>query len=777
MSFDSGGLRALLVSRFGAAVRAAVHAYRSGGGCCCWPSCPCACWSMCRLDLRALVPGRRVRERLRQGGARGAAAASAFSSIRSGCVHARPRLLLPVRRGAGAGAQRPRRCGRPQRRLGSSVLAQLRTMVARRCAGQPDRHAHPVLLGAAAAEPRHVQPAANHRGGALGHRPAHQPVIRVRTGGASRAISRETRLLRASAIHGLGGDPFPHVRRNRGRVAMLSIFAVDAAIDRTGSFANLSIPEMSSRLQHFLLLRIAPLYLAAVLIEQWARVNNSLRESEAAVSHHCGLSAPMMMWTSDHGRRLRIRQPALAGFHRHVARRDSLAQGWAKSLHPDDLQQTFDYYLPHFQRAHSPWRCSTARGVTTANIRWVITRMASPRFGANGEFIGFIGSAIDMTERRQQEAGAAAQRGAAIATWSKARSAFVCRFLSRRHADLRELRVLPVHSADPREQLLGRKLSRVAAAWSARGGARGDWSGALGARDAPRGNAKSSQADGARGWQSWACHAIEPASRMKRANCRPSAMTSPIASVPRNPAGNWRRPRASRPWASSPPWWRTKSISRCAPFSAMPKPPRSCCAGENPPLDEIREHPRRHPPGRPARRRRHSQHPLAAAPTRIQAGAGGCRRHHRACAQAHRGRCAAPSRDACGARSDPGCRWSSAIVSHLEQVLVILIVNAMDAMKDTPEGCASQVRDHGAQRGHGGWKSPCATAGTASPPPTWRSCSIPSSPPRPTAWGSGLSIARSMMTAHGGRIWAENAPDGGAAFRFTLAVAQIPATA
>jgi two-component system sensor kinase FixL len=34
--------------------------------------------------------------------------------------------------------------------------------------------------------------------------------------------------------------------------------------------------------------------------------------------------------------------------------------------------------------------------------------------------------------------------------------------------------------------------------------------------------------------------------------------------------------------------------------------------------------------------------------------------------------------------------------------------------------------------------------------------------------GMGLSIARSMIAAHGGRIWAENAAAGGAVFRFTL---------
>jgi signal transduction histidine kinase len=37
--------------------------------------------------------------------------------------------------------------------------------------------------------------------------------------------------------------------------------------------------------------------------------------------------------------------------------------------------------------------------------------------------------------------------------------------------------------------------------------------------------------------------------------------------------------------------------------------------------------------------------------------------------------------------------------------------------------------------------------------------------------GLGLSIARTIIEQSGGRIWAENRPDGGATFSFTLPVA------
>jgi len=113
--------------------------------------------------------------------------------------------------------------------------------------------------------------------------------------------------------------------------------------------------------------------------------------------------------------------------------------------------------------------------------------------------------------------------------------------------------------------------------------------------------------------------------------------------------------------------------------------------------------------------------------------------------------------------------------SSIEQVLVILIVNGMDAMKDTPESARDLVvsaRRDGEfvevtvrDRGHG-----IAPANMSQLFDSFFTT-------KADGMGMGLSIARSMIFVHGGRIWAENSPEGGATFHFTLAVSPVSAGA
>jgi two-component system sensor kinase FixL len=106
---------------------------------------------------------------------------------------------------------------------------------------------------------------------------------------------------------------------------------------------------------------------------------------------------------------------------------------------------------------------------------------------------------------------------------------------------------------------------------------------------------------------------------------------------------------------------------------------------------------------------------------------------------------------------------------QIEQVLLNLIVNGFEAMQDTvavdrrmiirsrsDEGqCLVSVRD----------------AGTGVPEASFERLFDQFFSTKTEGLGMGLSIARSIMGAHGGRIWATNNRDLGATFHIALPIA------
>jgi signal transduction histidine kinase len=104
---------------------------------------------------------------------------------------------------------------------------------------------------------------------------------------------------------------------------------------------------------------------------------------------------------------------------------------------------------------------------------------------------------------------------------------------------------------------------------------------------------------------------------------------------------------------------------------------------------------------------------------------------------------------------------------QLQQVLLNLILNGMDAMADTP-AAARRITVRTATNGNGGAAVAVSDAGhgiAAERLPTLFDSFTTS---KQDGMGLGLSIARSIVEAHGGKIRAENNPDQGATFRFTL---------
>jgi PAS domain S-box-containing protein len=103
---------------------------------------------------------------------------------------------------------------------------------------------------------------------------------------------------------------------------------------------------------------------------------------------------------------------------------------------------------------------------------------------------------------------------------------------------------------------------------------------------------------------------------------------------------------------------------------------------------------------------------------------------------------------------------------HLQQVLLNLLLNGMEAMADTPNPRRRlTVRT---EVNGGGVEVAVTDNGSGIPAATLSRLFESFFTTKADGLGLGLSIARSIVEAHGGRIWAENRPEGGATFRFTM---------
>src|SRR5690606_35049373 len=78
-----------------------------------------------------------------------------------------------------------------------------------------------------------------------------------------------------------------------------------------------------------------------------------------------------------------------------------LGLGWLKALHPDDRAPAEAKFLDA-NRRRVPFRIDCRIRRSDGVYRWAIDSGA-PRFGPQGEFLGYIGAVIDISERKQAE--------------------------------------------------------------------------------------------------------------------------------------------------------------------------------------------------------------------------------------------------------------------------------------------------------------------------------------------------------------------------------------
>ena len=105
---------------------------------------------------------------------------------------------------------------------------------------------------------------------------------------------------------------------------------------------------------------------------------------------------------------------------------------------------------------------------------------------------------------------------------------------------------------------------------------------------------------------------------------------------------------------------------------------------------------------------------------------------------------------------------------QLQQVILNLVVNGIDAMKDTP--AENRIISIRSSRGEKFAELSVSDRGSGLPENKLKEVFEPFFTSKTEGMGMGLSIARTIIEAHHGQIWARNRDHGGASFRVRLPI-------
>jgi PAS domain S-box-containing protein len=142
--------------------------------------------------------------------------------------------------------------------------------------------------------------------------------------------------------------------------------------------------------------------IAAFVLDNSARVGAeaALRESEERFRHVTD-TAPMMVWMSGTDKLCNYFNKAWLNFTGRTME-EELGNGWLEGVYFDDLQRSLNTYVNAFdtrQTFQMEYRLRRFDG----KYRWILD-IGVPRFTPEGEFLGYIGSCIDIEDRKQAEA-------------------------------------------------------------------------------------------------------------------------------------------------------------------------------------------------------------------------------------------------------------------------------------------------------------------------------------------------------------------------------------
>jgi len=111
-------------------------------------------------------------------------------------------------------------------------------------------------------------------------------------------------------------------------------------------------------------------------------------------------NSPVMIWVTDADGQCTYLNKSWYDFTGQ-AEAEALGLGWTDAVHPDDRESAARAFIES-SKDHREFRVEYRLRRHDGEYRWAIDA-ASPRFSGDGQFLGYVGSVIDISERKQAE--------------------------------------------------------------------------------------------------------------------------------------------------------------------------------------------------------------------------------------------------------------------------------------------------------------------------------------------------------------------------------------
>jgi two-component system sensor kinase FixL len=182
-------------------------------------------------------------------------------------------------------------------------------------------------------------------------------------------------------------------------ISIVGFLAIWSGSHGHGPFSGGTAEQNALSIQIFLIALTIPILFLATVIEERAVGETELRESEERFRIVAD-AAPVLIWMSGVDKLCTFFNRAWLKFTGHRLEQE-MGNGWAKGVHPDDLQRCLKIYTEAFdarQRFVMQYRLRRHDG----EYRWVSDN-GVPHYDAQRNFAGYIGSCLDITELLRKE--------------------------------------------------------------------------------------------------------------------------------------------------------------------------------------------------------------------------------------------------------------------------------------------------------------------------------------------------------------------------------------